>query len=76
MIYLIGILSTVAWIWLIIIAFKEGQVVWGVVMILFAPACLLYGILNWSKANIPFILLLVSIGLIFTLSPEQLEQMK
>jgi len=76
MIYLIGTLSTIAWVWLIVIAFKESQTVWGVAMILLIPSCFLYGILNWSKVFIPFILLVISIGLMFSLSPEQLAQLE
>jgi hypothetical protein len=76
MIYLIGTLSTIAWVWLIVIAFKESQTVWGVAMILLIPSCFLYGILNWSKVSIPFILLVISIGLMFSLSPEQLAQLE
>ena len=76
MIYLFGIMSTIAWVWLIVTAFKAGQTAWGVVMILFVPACFLYGILNWSKAATPFILLVVSVGLFFTLPSDQIAQLK
>jgi hypothetical protein len=65
---------TVAWIWLIVIAFKNDAIIWGVVMILFPPACLLFGILRWSVASVPFILFIISIALMFTLSPADLEQ--
>jgi hypothetical protein len=43
-------------------------------MILFPPACLLFGILRWSVASVPFILLIISIALMFTLSPADLAQ--
>lgn len=76
MIYLIGLISTVAWIWLIVIAFKNSFIIWGIVMILFVPACFLFGILHWNKASVPFILLLVSIGLMFTLSLDEISQFK
>ena len=76
MAYLIAIAWTVAWIWLIVVGFKSGQIVWGVVMIIFPPACYLYGILNWSKASTPFIVLLVSTALIFTIPPEQIESLR
>ncbi len=76
MLVIIGLLSVIAWIWLIVIAFKNDAVVWGVVMIIFSPACILFGILNWNKASVPFILLLISIGLMFTLSPEQMMQVR
>ena len=76
MIYLIGIISTIAWIWLIVIAFKNSFIIWGIAMILFVPACLLFGILHWNKASVPFMLLVVSIGLMFTLSPGEISQFK
>ncbi len=76
MFYLIGIISTVAWVWLIVIAFKSGFTIWGIAMVLFFPACLIFGLLHWNKASVPFILLIVSIGLMFTLSPEQISQMQ
>ncbi|MFT5395171.1 MAG: hypothetical protein ACI85N_000353 [Gammaproteobacteria bacterium] len=76
MFYLIGIISTIAWIWLIVIAFKSGFTIWGIAMILFFPACFIFGLLHWNKASVPFILLIVSIGLMFTLSPEQISQMQ
>jgi len=74
MVYIIGALSTIAWIWLIVIAFKSDAIIWGVVMILFMPAALLFGLLHWDKASVPFILLVVSIALIFTLSPQEVAQ--
>ena len=76
MFYLIGIISTIAWVWLIVIAFKSGFTIWGIAMILFFPACLIFGLLHWSKASVPFILLIISIGVMFTLSPEQMAQMQ
>ncbi len=74
MIYLIGLLSTVAWVWLIVIAFKNDSTVWGVVMILFPPASFVFGIVRWSVSSVPFVMLLVAIGLMFTLSPEDIEK--
>ena len=76
MIYLISILSTVAWIWLIVVAFKNEATVWGIVMIIFPPACVLFGILRWSIASVPFILLIISIALMFTLSPGEIAQIE
>ncbi len=76
MVYLIGILWTITWIWLIVTAFKADQVAWGVAMIIFPPSCYLYGTLNWSKASKPFIVLLIMTALMFTLSPEEVDQLR
>ncbi len=76
MLVLSAILFLVAWIWIIVTAFKSEQIVWGVVMILFLPAMLLYGILHWSKVTIPFIILLISLGLMLTISPQEVEQLR
>jgi len=74
MVYFIGILMTVAWIWLIVIAFHSGRTLWGIVMILFVPAALLFGLLNLRSAFVPLLLFLIAIGLMFSLSPEQVAQ--
>lgn len=74
MIFIVGLLLTVAWIWLIVIAFKSDSIIWGVVMILFFPAAYLFGLLNWDKASTPFILLIVATALIFMVPAEQMAQ--
>ncbi len=76
MAYLIGISWTVVWVWLIVVAFKSEQIVWGVAIIIFPVSAYLYGILNWSKASTPFILLLILTGLVFTISPEEIAQIR
>lgn len=76
MLFLSALLFLVAWVWMIVTAFKSDQVVWGVVMILFFPAHYLYGILHWSKVTIPFIMLLISTGLMFTISPQEVDQLR
>ena len=72
----ISILSMVSWVWLIVIAFKNESTLWGIGMIVFPPACLVFGALRWSIAAVPFIMFIVSIGLIFTLSPSEIEALK
>lgn len=72
MIYLISLLMMISWIWHIVIAFKNESVIWGILMILFSPLILIYGLLNWSKCKLPYVMLLASFGLVFTLSPKDL----
>ena len=73
MFFLIAVLSTIAWLWLIVSAFKENKVVWGIVMILFSPACIIYGLINWNKNIIPLIIFIISILYFINLDPEELE---
>ena len=72
MIYLISLMMTVSWIWHVVIAFRNESILWGILMILFSPLILLYGLLNWTSCKSPYIMMLVALGLIFTLSPEDL----
>lgn len=74
MAFIIIILSLVAWLWMIVIAFKHDQIIWGIAMILIIPVCFLYGVLNFNRAMAPLILMALSIGLFFTLTPEQLAE--
>ncbi|WP_020580754.1 hypothetical protein [Endozoicomonas elysicola] len=73
MFFLMAVMSTIAWLWLIVSAFKENKVVWGIVMILFSPACIIYGLINWNKNLIPLIILIISILYFINLDPEELE---
>lgn len=42
-------------------------------MILFSPACTIYGLINWNKNLIPLIILIISILNFINLDPEELE---
>ncbi|MFT5425676.1 MAG: hypothetical protein ACI9ZT_000608 [Gammaproteobacteria bacterium] len=74
MIFLCGILFTVAWVWLIVIAFKSDQMIWGIVILLFTLPAFVYGLLNWDKAKTPYLLLVGStVLMIMFFDPSQIE---
>ena len=75
MLALLSIVMMGAWIWMIVIAFKNDQILWGILMIIFSvfPA-FIYGIVHWDKASKPFILGLVAFALMFVfVDPEEFE---
>ncbi len=74
-IYFAYLLGLVGWIWIIVIAIRQGHIVWGVLsLLLFIPA-FIYGIVHWENAKVPFILLVAGSVLMFmagsSISPEQ-----
>ena len=56
-----------AWLWMIVIAFKNDQILWGVLRIIFSfiPG-FIYGIVHWDKAKKPFILAIAAFVLWIT----------
>jgi len=61
MFLLFSLIMFAAWIWMIVIAFMNDQILWGVLLILFsALTAFIYGIVHWDKAKQPFILGLVA----------------
>jgi hypothetical protein len=74
MMFLFGILVTVGWVWLIVIAFKSDQIIWGILILLFTLPAFVYGLLNWDKAKTPYLLFVGSIVLmIMFIDPGQIE---
>ncbi len=71
---LFGIIMTVAWIWLIVIAFKSDQIIWGVLILIFTLPAFVYGLVHWDKAKTPYLLFIGSIVLMFmSIDPSQIE---
>lgn len=77
MVILLSLLFTVAWIWMIVIAFKNNQIIWGIMMIIFSIfPFFFYGIMHWDKGKQPFILGMASIVLVFVFaSPAELQSL-
>ena len=66
---LLGILAGVAWIWLIVIAFRnESSIWWGVAIIVISPVAFLYGLMRLRIAFVPWVLLVVSFGMLVSLA--------
>ncbi len=75
MLALLSLIMMGAWIWMIVIAFKNDQILWGVLMIIFSvlPA-FFYGVVHWDKAKQPFIVAIIAFALMFVLvDPEEFE---
>jgi len=75
--------SLVGWVWLLVTAFREQRYVWAVLMILFSPVVLVYGILNWSEVKRPFLiylsgipLVLMAYGLVFLGAAQRMDQLQ
>ena len=62
---MLGILALVAlavgvigWLWITIMAFSEGETLWGVGCLIISPLCIVYGLMNFQELKIPFFLVL------------------
>lgn len=52
---LIGLVCTVAFIWLVVVAFKHSTV-WGVLVLLFSPiTAIVFAVKNWEESKKPFL---------------------
>lgn len=62
---MLGILALVAlaagvigWLWITVIAFSEGETLWGVGCLIISPLCIVYGLMNFQEMKIPFFMVL------------------
>jgi hypothetical protein len=58
-----GVLTLVGWIWIIVIAFQSGDVVWGIVSIFCGIVALVYAAMHMDKARTPLFVLIGGIVL-------------
>lgn len=71
---LFGIILTAAWIWLIVIAFKSDQILWGILILIFTLPAFVYGLVYWDKAKTPYLLFIGAFVLmIMSIDPGQIE---
>lgn len=55
-----SICGLIGWIWIIVLAFQNGDVIWGICSILFCGiVALVYGIMHFQQAKVPVILLVI-----------------
>ncbi|WDQ15482.1 hypothetical protein [Rhodopirellula sp. P2] len=54
--------SVVGWLWITVMAFSEGEILWGLGCLIISPVCLIYGFLNFQELKIP--VLMLAIGLV------------
>jgi hypothetical protein len=62
--YLGAILSIVGWIWLVVVAFKTG-VWWGLGTLFIPLVGLIFAIMHWSEAKVPFLVSIVGSVLLY-----------
>ncbi len=52
---IIGLAGMIGWIWLAIIAFRKSTL-WGVGVLIFFPAAIVFAIKNWQESKTPFLI--------------------
>ncbi len=52
---IIGLAGLIGWIWLVTIAFKKSTL-WGVGVLIFFPAAIVFAIKNWEESKTPFLI--------------------
>lgn len=62
---ILGILSLIAlaagiigWLWITVMAFSEGETLWGVGCLIISPLCILFGLMHFQELKIPFFMVL------------------
>ena len=53
--------SIIGWLWITVMAFSEGETLWGIGCLIISPLCLVYGFLNLQELKIPFGMVLVGL---------------
>ena len=49
----------IGWLWITVMAFSEGETLWGIGCLILSPLCIVYGFLNLPELKLPLILVLV-----------------
>ena len=49
-VFAVGIIG---WLWIAVMAFNEGEVLWGLGCLIISPLCIVYAILNFEELKIP-----------------------
>jgi hypothetical protein len=52
-----GLIFVIGWIWILVIAFQNGDVIWGILSLLCGLVGLIYAIQHFEQAKIPLGLL-------------------
>lgn len=50
--------GVIGWLWITVMAFSEGETLWGVGCLIISPLCIVYGLMNFQELKIPFFLVL------------------
>ena len=46
--------GVIGWLWIVVLAFSDGEALWGIGCLIFPPLTFVYGLLNYQEAKIPF----------------------
>jgi hypothetical protein len=68
------VLTLVGWVWLVVLGFKDHWG-WGLAIFFIGFVGLVYGFMNFSKAKIPTIMLLVGLILYFVAGASMVSNM-
>lgn len=68
------VLTLVGWVWLVVLGFKDHWA-WGLGILIIGFLGLVYGFMNFSKAKIPTIMLLVGLILYFVAGAGAISNM-
>jgi len=49
----------IGWLWITVMAFSEGEMLWGIGCLIISPLCVVYGILNIEELKVPLIMVCV-----------------
>ncbi|QDV26969.1 hypothetical protein [Aureliella helgolandensis] len=50
--------GVIGWLWITVMAFSEGETLWGVGCMIISPLCIVYGLMNFQELKLPFFLVL------------------
>jgi hypothetical protein len=59
LIYSLLAVSVIGWLWITVMAFSEGETMWGIGCLIISPLCVVYGLMNFQEMKIPLILVIV-----------------
>ena len=60
--YIALLCGVVGWLWIVVLAFSEGETLWGIGSLIIPLVALIFGIMNFEETKIP--LLLMGIGFV------------
>lgn len=50
----LALVGIVGWLWMVVIAFSNGEPLWGLGCLFIPPLGIVYGLMNYEEAKIPF----------------------
>ena len=58
LVVIVAVGSFIGWLWIVMSAFGNGEILWGIGCLVISPLSLIYGIINFDKLRIPVFLML------------------